>query len=135
MSELRDPVEADVRAWRVKLQREQLSRADRNDSQTTDPTGDLQQIAQTLEADLAGVLEKSARVARRCADFEMRAVEAVREGDDVTARRTLLAPQACAETLARLDADAQVVRAMLAECREAVSDARAHGVHSVPPHA
>lgn len=125
MSESSDSVEATVRAWKAKLQREHVSHAGRAGGRTTDPVTELQQIAQSLEADLADALKKFSEAAMRGADLEARAMKAIHGGNDFTARRLLLAQQECMETLAQLDADAKVVRALLIECEEVIGEIRA----------
>lgn len=120
-----DRVDVAVRAWKAKLQRDQMPRVSRSIPAIATTIDELERAAQRLERELAEVASNRAIVARRLADFEKRAREATREAHDVTARRLLMAQQECAETVEQLDADAKVLRAMLAECEDGLAEAKA----------
>lgn len=82
----------------------------------------LQRAADDVARDLARVLERAASETTRSCDLQARAIDAVRHGDERAARDALRAVETSAELLRQLDADATVLRAMLAECRIVLDD-------------
>ena len=67
---------------------------------------------------MAESMQVLADVQARVAAAEARAMEAIRAGDDNTARASLLATHADAERAALIAADLKVLGALLDECRE-----------------
>ena len=78
----------------------------------------LQTEISALEGELAESTQALADVHARVAAAEVRAMEAVRAGDDRAARASLVGMQADAERAASIAADLKVLRAILDECRE-----------------
>lgn len=83
----------------------------------SDPVSALHEAAQALEADLAAVEARLATKRERTSAAEARAISAIRARDDAAAREALLEQQALVEACHELQADAEVLHAMLAECR------------------
>jgi phage shock protein A len=105
-------IDAAVTAWKAKI------RGMCPDSPAErDPVVALRDAAHALEADLAAIEARLRTEATRAGEFETRAMAAIRAGDDATAYDALRQQQTFVETLQQLDADAAVVRGMLAECR------------------
>jgi len=86
-------------------------------------TEDLRRAAAELEADLSRVLEQSTRATARAGECETRAMEAIRKGDDDSARLALREYQECLDTIQKSDVDAGVLRTMLAECAAVLDEA------------
>ena len=76
----------------------------------------LRRAMQDLEADLASVLDKLQAALAEADALELQAMTAVRRGDDVAARSALLEREPVTAAYEQLEADAKVIRAMLAEC-------------------
>lgn len=125
MSQKSDRVDAAVRVWKARLQREPVPRGTRTTPVITTANDEFERAARRLEQEFAEVRSNRAIVARRLADVEKRATNAMREGHDATARRLSMAQRECAETLRQLDADAKVLGAMLAECEAGLTEVKA----------
>ena len=115
VSEFAKRIDAAVAGWKAKLRREhEGSRAASSTSGTSDVDA-LRRAAADLEADLATILSDFERETARANTFETLAMAAIRKGDDRAARDALVKQKESAERLHQLDADATVLRAMLAE--------------------
>jgi hypothetical protein len=93
--------------------------------------------ADQLRADISALEEEIADSQRALADFEKRmlaaearAMEAIRIGDDGTARACLLEQQSHAEKAGAITADLKILRAILDECSDFQS--RLGGVSDSP---
>ena len=95
-------------------------RFESSDQHATESAAELRQHVGTLEADLAEVSAKIADIRTRAAAVERRAMDAIRAGDDRGARDALVEQHAHTEDLAALEADAQVLRAILSECYDSL---------------
>ena len=125
MSEYANRIEARLASWKARLTGGQRSHDVGTSDDREDSVAELQRATQQLEVDLADLLGAAALQAERAANFEARAMEAIRNGDDGAAREALRTQQECVDTLARLEADATVIRAMIAECRAVLGDGNA----------
>ena len=115
VSEFAKRIDAAVAGWKAKLRREhEGGRATSSASGASDVDA-LRRAAADLEADLATILSDFERETARANTFETLAMDAIRKGDDRAARDALLKQKESAERLHQLDADATVLRAMLAE--------------------
>ena len=115
VSEFAKRIDAAVAGWKAKLRREhEGGRAASSTSGTSDVDA-LRRAAADLEADLATILSDFERETARANTFETLAMAAIRKGDDRAARDALVKQKESAERLHQLDADATVLRAMLAE--------------------
>jgi len=115
VSEFAKRIDAAVAGWKAKLRREQEgSRAASSTSGTSDVDA-LRRAAADLEADLTTIRSDFERETARANTFETLAMAAIRKGDDRAARDALVKQKESAERLHQLDADATVLRAMLAE--------------------
>jgi hypothetical protein len=114
-------INAAVAAWRATM-REATARGGTIGPDKAEAMVQLRAATQDLEADLASVLDKM-QAARTQADaLEVQAMAAVRRGDDVAARSALLERESVAAACEQLEADAKVIRAMLAECAVVLAD-------------
>jgi len=86
--------------------------------ESASPADRLQAEISALEGDMNESIQVLADVQARVAAAEVRAMEAIRAGDDRAARASLVAMQADAERAALIAADLKVLRAILDECRE-----------------
>ena len=86
--------------------------------ESASPADRLQAEISALEGEMTESIQVLADVQARVAAAEVRAMEAVRAGDDRAARASLVAMQADAERAALIAADLKVLRAILDECRE-----------------
>ena len=82
----------------------------------------LRRATADLEADLASVLDKLQAALAQADALELQAMTAVRRGDDVAARSALLEREPVTAACDQLEADAKVIRAMLAECALVLAD-------------
>lgn len=119
MLEFPERIEAAVAALKAKLK----GTHEAPNPDAASGVAELERAARDLEADLADVLKEVVLEARRAGELETRAMEAIRNGDDSLAREALQAHQVSVDTLQKLDADATVLRAMIAECRAVLDQA------------
>jgi phage shock protein A len=89
------------------------------------PADQLHAEIAALETEMMESQRKLMDLEARSHDVETRAIEAIRSGDDWTARTVLREQHSLAEQAAQLTADLKVLRAILAECHEFV-DARSN---------
>ena len=89
-----------------------------------DPAADLRKALIDLEADLADTEKQLAAAEADVTACHSRAVALVREGRDVEACTALVDKSSAKELRDRLDADAAVLRAMIAECRAVLETAQ-----------
>src|SRR5690242_19944276 len=89
-----------------------------NTSQQTNPGDALRDIEHELEGELVDVEANIAVTIERATAVESRAMAAIRGGDDVLARQEMIVFKALTEEIGKLDADAHVLRCLLAEIRE-----------------
>jgi hypothetical protein len=78
----------------------------------------LLEIARELESELASVDAQRAANERSATALEVKAMAAIRMGDDGSARARLMEMQTFIAEMGMLDADAHVLRSLLAEIRE-----------------
>jgi phage shock protein A len=124
MPEFSERINAVVSAWKAKIRHDHESAPA---TSSPDPAGDasaLRRAVADLAADLAAIGTNLAHEETRATAFETRAMDAIRKGDDRAAREALLAWQGSVDELHRLDAEATVLRAMLAECRALLDETR-----------
>ena len=76
----------------------------------------LRSATEELGGDLAGVLEKLQAALAQADALELQAMAAVQRGDDVAVRSAFLEREPVVAACEQLEADAKVIRAMLAEC-------------------
>lgn len=95
-----------------------------------DPAETLREIARELEGDLESVRGRISQIAGRMTETEAQAMAAIKNYDDRSARAALLAQQTLATEMAELDADAKVLRALLAEIQEFLDE---HTNQKTPP--
>lgn len=89
-----------------------------------EPAGRLREIAREFENELARITAQRSILEKRAAEAEASAMKAVRADDDRAARAALLEQWASTTELAQLEADAHVLRSLLDEVREFLSDQR-----------
>ena len=106
------------------FRRRPLATAASSDESAT-PADRLQAEISAIEGDMNESIQVLADVQARVAAAEVRAMEAIRAGDDRAARASLVAMQADAERAALIAADLKVLRAILDECREFAKAANA----------
>jgi electron transfer flavoprotein alpha subunit len=82
----------------------------------------LRRATEELEADLASVLNELQTALAQAGALELQAMTAVQRGDDVAARSAILEREPVAAACEQLEADAKVIRAMLAECAIVLAD-------------
>ena len=87
-----------------------------------DAAVELRHSMDALHADLKSVLEKLGTATADAERLEAEAMSAVQRGDDAAARSALLQRVPVAEACEGLEADAQVIRAMLDECATVLGD-------------
>jgi electron transfer flavoprotein alpha subunit len=107
-------INAAVAAWKATM-RHATSRGGTTVPDKAEAMTHLRSATEALEADLAGVLEKLRAAVAQADAFELQAMAAVQRGDDVAARSALLEREPVVAACEQLEADAKVVRAMLAE--------------------
>ena len=83
-----------------------------------DPAETLREIARELEGELTIVEAQRAKNEKRALDSEASAMAAIRNGDGAAAHVELTEMKTFANEMGRLDADAHVLRVLLAEIRE-----------------
>jgi len=115
VSEFAKRIDAAVAGWKAKLRREQEGGRAASSASGTSDVDALRRAAADLETDLATILSDFERETARANTFETLAMDAIRKGDDRAARDALVKQKESAERLHQLDADATVLRAMLAE--------------------
>ncbi len=99
----------------------------------TNPIADLRQAVADLEADLAETERQLATASSELDLCHARAQECVRSGDDRSAKAALGDKSEAQGRLERFDADAAVLKAMIAECQAVLEAAQAQGqAPSVP---
>ena len=116
MSEFAKRIDSAVDAWKAKIRGEH-SASDAGSDAVASGAPSLERAVRDLEADLANLLEQVALEVGRAEQLELRAMDAIRRGDDRGAREAVVAHQDAVDAMQRLEADATVVRAMIAECR------------------
>jgi phage shock protein A len=84
---------------------------------STDPAADLRQALNDLETDLAETEKQVAAAVAEAGASHSRAMAFVQAGNDADARLALVEKSAAEELRNRLDAEAAVLRSMIAECR------------------
>jgi len=115
VSEFAKRIDAAVAGWKAKLRREHEGGRTASSASGASDVDALRRAAADLEADLATILSDFERETARANTFETLAMAAIRKGDDRAARDALVKQKESAERLHQLDADATVLRAMLAE--------------------
>ncbi len=100
--------------------------------ESASPADKLQAEISALEGEMAESIQALADVHARVAAAEVRAMEAIRAGDDRAARASLVGMQADAERAASIAADLKVLRAILDECREFAKAANASASRPEP---
>ena len=115
VSEFAKRIDVAVAGWKAKLRREQEGAPATSSATGTSDADALRRAAADLEADLAAILSDFEHETARANTFETLAMDAIRKGDDRAARDALVKQKESAERLHQLDADATVLRAMLAE--------------------
>jgi len=115
ISEFAKRIDAAVAGWKAKLRREQEGARSASSASGASDSDALRRAAADLEADLAAIRSDFEREAARATTFETLAMNAIRKGDDRAARDALVKQRESDERLHQLDADATVLRAMLAE--------------------
>src|SRR5690349_22526264 len=108
-------------AWKAGMRRAFRSPSDPSGN-TAEARAELRRVTAELESDLAAVLEERQAEAARADATETRAMASVRGGDDAGARAALLDHNAIVVRLEQLEAEAHVIRAMLAECARVLAD-------------
>ena len=114
-------IDAAVAAWKATM-RDATTRGGTIVPDRTEAVVQLRRAAQDLEADLASILDKLQAALAQADALELQAMTAVRRGDDVAARSALLEREPVAAACEQLEADAKVIRAMLAECALVLAD-------------
>jgi phage shock protein A len=94
----------------------------RNGNHKADAIAELRRSVQALEADLASILKNLHTTAASAEALESEAMDAVHRGDDAAARSALVRREPLAARCEELEADAHVIRAMLAECAAVLDD-------------
>ena len=125
MSEFAERIDAVVAAWKAKLRHAQAGATAGSSPHAARGVPALRHVVADLDADLAALLAEVAHEKARAAACETRAMDAIRENDDWAAREALSGQKTSVDTLQRLDAEATVLRAMLAECRTVLDQTRA----------
>jgi hypothetical protein len=115
ISEFAKRIDAAVAGWKAKLRREQEAARSASSASGLGDSDALRRAAADLETDLAAIRSDFEREAARATTFETLAMSAIRKGDDRAGRDALVKQKESAERLHQLDADATVLRAMLAE--------------------
>jgi len=82
------------------------------------PADALREIARELEGELEVVQAELSKNERSAQTHEARAMAAIKRGDDQSARAALMEMNGCATEMGRLGADAHVLRSLLAEIHE-----------------
>ena len=114
-------VDAAVATWKATMAKATAYR-ERTPPNATAVAVELRHAIEALESDLASVLEKR-HAARAQADvLEAQATTAVHRGDHLRFRSALLDHEPVIEAIAQLDADADVIRAVVAECAAVLAD-------------
>lgn len=95
-----------------------LRRGSRSTVEDARPADELRAQISALENELAESEHALADIESQAAAVEARAMDAIRSGDDRTARTALLAEQELTDKAAAIGADRRVLRAILEECHE-----------------
>jgi flagellar hook-length control protein FliK len=108
-------IDAAVAAWEATM-RDVTTRAGTPAADKAEAMVQLRRVTAELEADLASVREKLQAAVAQADVLERQAMAAVERRDDVAARSALLMREPVIATCEQLEADAKVIRAILAEC-------------------
>ncbi len=122
MPDFSERIESALSGWKAKLRPEPDAPRAGSDPRAAG-IAELQRAMHDLDTDLANAVKQSAVEASRASELETRAMEAIRAGDDVLARECLRRHGEFLGTAQKLEADALVLRAMIAECREVLEQA------------
>ena len=114
-------INAALDTWKARMRQAFRSPSD-PPTNTAEAKAELRRATEALESDLAAILEKRQIEAARAYALEVHAMAAVRRGDDAGARAALLDHEAVSARLEQIEAEADVVRAVLAECALALAD-------------
>ena len=94
------------------------------------PADTLREIARELEAELEAVQAELSKNEKGAQEHEVRAMAAIKRGDDASARSALMEMKAFATEMGQLGADAHVLRSLLAEIHEFLAQ---HGSPEASP--
>lgn len=117
VSEFAARIDATVAAWKAKIRRDQNDAPAILSARDTSDVDTLRRAAADLESDLAAILADYEHEVAGANAFETLAMDAIRRGDDRAARDALVKQQESADRFKQLDAEATVLREMLAECQ------------------
>ena len=118
ISEFAKRIDAAVATWKRKIRREYEATPVTSDAARSGDADALRRAAADLAADLAAILAEFERETARATAFETEAMHAIRRGDDRAARGALLKQQESADRIQQLDAEATVLRAILAHIQD-----------------
>ncbi len=111
--------------WKAKLQADKTGSSNDAARSRSDRIEELRVAVQELETDLAGVTGRIADAMAKASEVEDAAMRAIRRGDDVAARDALQRQHVHLDVVPELEAEAVVIRAMIAECRLVLDEADA----------
>jgi hypothetical protein len=101
--------------WKARMRQALRSPSD-PPADTAEARAELLRATEELKSDLAAILETLQAEVARADVLEATAIAAVHRGDDPGARAALLDHEAVIARLKQLEAEANVIRAMVAEC-------------------
>ena len=114
-------INAALGTWKARMRQAFRSPSDPR-ANTAEAKTELRRVTEELESDLAAIVEQLQGEALRADALEARAMAAVRGGDDAGARAALVDHNAVSARLEQIEAEANVIRAMLAECALVLAD-------------